>query len=56
MERDKKMGLIKLKTLVSILRESELYITMTHEEKIALLFRLVRDYPCLSITGNRDEA
>ena len=37
-----------MKILVSILKESQLYMTMTHEEKIALLYRLLKEYPCLS--------
>ena len=37
----------KMRMLVTILMDSPLYMTMTHEERMALLFRLVKDYPCL---------
>ncbi len=37
-----------IKTLVSILRESALYPMLDHEERIALLIRLLRDYPGLA--------
>jgi hypothetical protein len=36
-----------MKMLVSILKESQLYVTMTHEEKVALVHRLLKEYPCL---------
>jgi len=32
-----------MKRLVSILKESQLYMTMTHEEKIALVHRLLKE-------------
>jgi hypothetical protein len=41
------MDITKMRMLVSILRESQLYMTLTHEERIALLFRLLKEYPCL---------
>ena len=41
-----------MKILVSILKESELYMTMTHEEKIALLHQLLKEYPCLGNSQN----
>ena len=41
------MDMAKMRMLVSILWESQLYITMTHEERISLLFRLLKDYPFL---------
>jgi hypothetical protein len=37
----------KMRMLVSILMDSPLYMTMTHEEKIGLLFSLIKDYPSL---------
>jgi hypothetical protein len=42
------MKIAKIKVLVSILRESYLYQTISHEEKIALISRLLHDYPSLS--------
>ena len=36
-----------MKILVSILMDSPLYMTLTHEERMALLFGLVKDYPYL---------
>lgn len=36
-----------MKVLISILKESPLYGTISHEEKIALLYRLIREYPSL---------
>jgi len=41
------MDITKMRMLVSILRESQLYMTLTHEERIALLFRLLKEYPYL---------
>jgi hypothetical protein len=38
------MDKAKAKFLVSILRDSSLYQTMSHEEKISLLARLEREY------------
>jgi hypothetical protein len=42
------MNMAKTKVLVSILRESSLYETISHEEKIALISKLLNDYPSLS--------
>jgi hypothetical protein len=42
------MKIAKMKGLVSILRESSLYDTISHEEKIALISKLLNDYPTLS--------
>ena len=42
------MNKAKIKGLVSILRESSLYQTISHEEKIALISKLLNDYPSLS--------
>ncbi len=41
-----------MRMLVSILKESQLYMTMTHEEKIALLFKLLKEYPFLGKSQN----
>jgi hypothetical protein len=41
------MDRAKTKVLVSILKDSSLYQTMPHEEKIALLLRLEEKYPSL---------
>ena len=41
-----------MKRLVSILKESQLYMTMTHEEKIALVHRLLKEYPYLGNSQN----
>lgn len=46
------MDIARMKMLVSILKESQLYPTMPHEEKIALLFRLVKEYPFLGNSQN----
>ncbi|MHB8880088.1 MAG: hypothetical protein ACYC69_01105 [Thermodesulfovibrionales bacterium] len=46
------MDMAKMRMLVSILMDSPLYMTMTHEEKIALLFRLVKEYPSLGSQQN----
>jgi len=43
---------ITMKMLVSILMESQLYMTLTHEEKIALLTRLLKEYPYLGNAQN----
>jgi hypothetical protein len=53
-ERRKEMRSLKteLKMLVSILKESQLYMTMTHEEKVALLHRLIKEYPHLDNSQN----
>lgn len=37
----------KTKFLVSILKDSSLYQTMSHEEKIYLLSKIERDYPSI---------
>jgi len=42
------MNIAKIRVLVSILRESSLYQTISHEEKIALISKLLHDYPSLS--------
>ncbi|MEJ2685326.1 MAG: hypothetical protein P8Z71_13150 [Candidatus Sulfobium sp.] len=41
------MDKAKAKVLVSILKDSPLYHTMSHEEKNALLSRLEKDYPTI---------
>ncbi len=41
------MDKAKAKVLVSILKDSSLYETMSHEEKISLLSRLEGDYPTI---------
>ncbi len=41
------MDMTKVKMLVSILKDSSLYQTMPHDEKIALLLRLEEEYPSL---------
>jgi hypothetical protein len=46
------MDMAKMRMLVSILRESPLYLTMTHEDKIALLFKLLKEYPFLGKSQN----
>ena len=45
----------KTKVLVSILRDSSLYQTMPHEEKMSLLSRLEKDYPSLFSESNEDD-
>jgi hypothetical protein len=42
------MNMAKIRVLVSILRESGLYQTISHAEKIALISKLLNDYPSLS--------
>jgi len=42
------MNMTKIRVLVSILRESSLYQTISHEEKITLISKLLKDYPSLS--------
>jgi len=37
----------KAKVLVSILRNSSLYQTLSHDDKISLLSRLEKDYPSI---------
>ena len=46
------MDRAKMRILVSILMDSPLYMTMTHEERIALLFRLIKEYPALNNSLN----
>jgi hypothetical protein len=46
-QRLKKMNKGKMRMLVSILKESPLYITLTHEEKMSLLLGLAEEYPSL---------
>jgi hypothetical protein len=41
------MDKAKTKILVSILKNSALYQTLSHEEKIFLLSKLERDYPSI---------
>ena len=41
------MDKAKTKALVSILKDSSLYHTLPHDEKIALLLRLEEEYPSL---------
>jgi hypothetical protein len=41
------MDMAEMRMLVSILMESPLYMTMNHEEKIALLFSLAKQYPSI---------
>jgi hypothetical protein len=42
------MDTTKLRDLVSILRESSLYQMISHEEKIALISRLLNDYASIA--------
>jgi hypothetical protein len=49
------MDKAKAKILVSILMDSSLYHTMSHQEKISLLSRLERDYPSLFTERNEDD-
>lgn len=46
------MNMARMKVLVSILRESSLYETISHEEKVALISNLFNDYPSLSKLPN----
>lgn len=41
------MDRAKTKVLISILKDSPLYETLPHEEKISLLSRLEKEYPSL---------
>ncbi len=41
------MDKAKAKVLISILKDSSLYQTMSHEEKNSLLSRLEKDYPTI---------
>ena len=49
------MDKVKTKFLVSILRDSSLYQTMSHEEKISLLSRLEKEYSTIFNTQQCDE-
>ncbi len=44
----------KAKVLVSILKDSSLYKTMPHDEKISLLLRLETEYPSLFSSDEAD--
>ena len=46
------MDINNMRMLDSILKESQLYMTMTREERIALIYRLLKDYPSLGISLN----
>jgi hypothetical protein len=48
------MDKTKTKVLVSILKDSSLYQTMPHDEKISLLLRLEEEYPSL-FRSKKDE-
>jgi hypothetical protein len=41
------MGRAKMKLLVSILMETPLYLTLSHEERLSLLSTLTKEYPYL---------
>jgi len=45
----------KAKFLVSILRDSSLYQTMSHEEKISLISRLEKEYSAIFNTQQCEE-
>jgi len=45
----------KTKFLVSILRDSSLYQTMPHEEKISLLLRLEKEYSTIFYAQQSEE-
>jgi hypothetical protein len=49
------MDKAKAKILVSILMDSSLYHTMSHQEKISLISRLETDYPSLFIERNEGD-
>jgi len=49
------MDKAKTKVLVSILKDSSLYQTISHDEKISLLLRLEEDYPSLFSESNEDD-
>jgi hypothetical protein len=53
-ERGLQMDRARAKALISILRNSTLYETLPHEEKMSLLLRLEKDYPCLFSTDEYD--
>jgi len=44
------MDINTMRMLESILIESQLYMTMTPEQRIALMTRLLTDYPSLAIS------
>ncbi|HET6516316.1 MAG TPA: hypothetical protein VFG09_14240 [Thermodesulfovibrionales bacterium] len=46
------MDKAKTKVVISILKDSSLYDSLPHEEKIALLLRLEKDYPFLFRAGH----
>ncbi len=46
-QRVYKMEKGKTKFLVSILKDSSLYQTMTHEEKLILISKIENDYPSI---------
>ena len=46
------MDINTMRMLVSILKESQLYMTMSHEERIGLMYRLLKDYPSLGNSLN----
>jgi hypothetical protein len=48
------MDKTKAKVLVSILKDSSLYQTMSHDDKISLLRRLEEEYPSL-FSSQKDE-
>ncbi len=49
------MDRAKAKVLVSILKDSSLYQTMSHEEKTSLLSRLEKDYPAIFDAEGHEE-
>ncbi len=49
------MDKAKTKVLVAILKDSSLYKTMPHEEKISLILRLEAEYPSL-FNAREDES
>ena len=49
------MDRAKAKVLISILKDSSLYQTMSHEEKNSLLSRLEKDYPAIFNTQEYKE-
>jgi hypothetical protein len=48
------MDKTKAKVLVSILKDSSLYQTMSHDDKISLLLRLEEEYPSLFSSQKND--
>ena len=51
-EVNNNMDTTTMRMLVSILKESQLYMSMTHEERIAILFSLLKEYPFLGNSQN----